>query len=436
MITFESILSQPVSREAFHELVEKRFASGADAIRQKAQRIERKFPQLKTDTIRKADMALEGTQVLPGTGGKPYFTGNPPRWADNPVNDAEYVWGLNRMYHWLPLLRAFSLTGEGIYAQKVVDELRDWIRTCPRISLASPHEFHGVHPWRSLEVGIRTYFSWPLLIPHLLGTEFLSPDFLAEYATSIFEHGEVLFHVPPKLWPGADHNHYLMENLGLFSLSCLFPEFSTAETWKAHAVRELERCAAAQMTPEGGQIEGCPHYHSGCIDFFVRALSVAESNGVGFSREFTSRIEKGIDYAMHSLRPSGTAVPWGDSDAEDAGPIRSALNGYRLFHNPDYLRIVVNLCGVEAVRARCVEDIWEDFGSHETLAAIDKAAATPDAISLPLDSWQKSLKQVMMRTAWSHEALSVFFACRTPVNNTHAHIDPMGFDFTACMGVR
>jgi len=36
-----------------------------------------------------------------------------------------------------------------------------------------------------------------------------------------------------------------------------------------------------------------------------------------------------------------------------------------------------------------------------------------------------------MRTGWDRQALSVFFACRTPINNQHAHIDPMGFDFTA-----
>ncbi|HZO32322.1 MAG TPA: heparinase II/III-family protein [Chloroflexota bacterium] len=37
-----------------------------------------------------------------------------------------------------------------------------------------------------------------------------------------------------------------------------------------------------------------------------------------------------------------------------------------------------------------------------------------------------------MRTDWTHDALSVFFACHTPTSDSaHAHIDPMGFDFTA-----
>ena len=418
-----------MSHEAYHKLVQKRLTSQSNSIRQQAERIEREFSELKSETIRQADMALQGMLVLPGTGGKPYFVGNPPRWLENPVNDNEFVWGLNRMHHWIPLLRAFSLTGEGYYAQKVVDEFRDWRESCPRLSMASPGEFHGVHPWRALEVGIRMFDSWTAVIPHLLGTEFLSPDFLAEFAASVFEHGEVLFHISPQLWPEAAHNHYLMENLGLLSLSCLFPEFSTAETWKRHAVSQLERCAAVQITAEGGQVEGCPHYHSGCVGWLVLALSAARSNGIEFSPEYISKIEKGIDYSMHALRPSGTAVPWGDSDAEEAGPIHSALSGWHLFHNPDYLRIVVNCCGTPAVRACCIEGAWDGFGSAEMLAAIDHAESAE--ISLPVDSWQKSLNQAMLRTDWSHDALSLFFACRTPFNNTHAHIDPMSFDFTA-----
>ncbi|MDD5349795.1 MAG: alginate lyase family protein [Chthoniobacteraceae bacterium] len=431
MIAYKSILSEPVSKELFHACIEKRFASKAKSVRDQAERIQREFPQLKADTIRQADMALEGMLVLPGTGGKPYFVGNPPAWADNPVNDAEYVWGLNRMAHWIPLLRAFSLTGNATYARKVVEELRNWLQCCPRPPMTSHHFFGRVDPWRSLEAGIRMFTSWPLIIPHLAGTAFLSPDLLTDYAASVFEHGEVLYHIAPQQHPGADHNHYLMQSLGLLVASCLFPEFSTAEKWRAHAVCELERCAAVQISEEGGQIEGCPHYHSGCVGWFSLGLSVAEAHGIPLSTAFISKIKKGIDYAMYALRPSGTTVSWGDSDAENAGPIHAALDGYRLFHNPDYLQIAVNCCGVEAVNARCIEAAWDGYASPETLAAIDEAAIAPKEISLPTGSWQKRLKQAMLRTGWSHDAASVFFACRTPVENTHSHIDPMSFDFTA-----
>jgi len=443
MISLESILGRPTPPDEFHALIAKRMAPRAEVLRGQARLINEKFPQLKAEIILKADAALQGMLVLPGTGAKPYFVGNPPRWLDNPFEDDEYVWSLNRMFHWIPLLRAFSLTGDPRYAQKVVDELQDWIKSCPRPPITSVshsdtsdpwqvlRRFNSADPWRTLETGIRMFASWPLILPHLLDTDFLTSSLLADYTASIFEHGEVLYHIAPQLWPHAEHNHYLMENLGLLELSVLFPEFSTAGPWKAHATHELERCAAKQITDEGGQIEGCPHYHNGCISWFVQALSTARAHGISFSPGFIAKLEKGIDYSVHSMRPSGTAVPWGDSDADTAVAIRSALSGFRLFHEPDYLQIAVNCFGAEKVRACCLETIWEDADTDDLLRAIDEAATAPKPVLLPTDLWEKGLDQVMLRTDWSHDALSVFFACRTPVNNGHAHIDPMGFDFAA-----
>ena len=399
MTSLQTILGQPASPEAFHASATARLASQADGLRQKARLIGQQFPALKADTVRKADLALQGMLVLPGTSAQPYFVGSPPGWKLNPVQDNEYVWSLNRMMHWIPLLQAYSLTGQGNYARRVTDELRDWLASCPRPPVEAIDRFNGVDPWRMLEAGIRMFSSWPLVLAHLLGSEHFNPELLAAFAASVFEHGEALYRVSPVLYPQADHNHYLMESLGLLTAACLFPEFSTVEKWKAHAVRELERCAAVQIAEEGGQIEGCPHYHNACIGFFVRALSVARANGINFSPDFLLKIKRGIDYSMYSLRPSGTAVPWGDSDADIALPVDAALSGYRLFQQPDYLQIAVNCCGAEAVRARCVESAWEDSGFREVMSAIDRIAAQPNKISLPCDSWQKSLHQVMLRTA-------------------------------------
>jgi hypothetical protein len=430
MPSLESILALPISPEAFYAQVQARLAPQVASTRAQARLIDAKFPELKAATIAQAEQALQGLLILPGTGAKPHFVGNPPRWSDDSLHDNEYIWGLNRMNHWKPLLRAFTLTGNPRYAQKVVDELSDWIKSCPRPPLDSVSHFGKVDPWRSLEVGIRLFSSWLLILPHLLGSDPFTPAVLASFASSVFEQGEVLYYAPPIFFPRADHNHYLMENLGLLAAATLFPEFSTAELWRTHAVRELERCAAAQITAEGGQIEGCPHYHNGCIGWFVQGLTIARTHGLPISPEFVSKMEQAILYSLHCLRPSGTAVPWGDSDADKELATQSILSGYRLFHNPDYLRIAVSCCGAEEVRACAIATAWDHVDTDELLAAIDEAASST-SVTLPADYWAKSLHQAMLRTAWSHDALGVFFACRSPVDNAHAHIDPMGFDFTA-----
>jgi len=68
-----------------------------------------------------------------------------------------------------------------------------------------------------------------------------------------------------------------MENLGLLRLACTFPEFQASRQWQTHALRELERCAMAQLTEDGGQIEGCPSYHNGCVYWFCFAWQIARA---------------------------------------------------------------------------------------------------------------------------------------------------------------
>ncbi len=118
MAAFASILSHSVSRELFHERIEKRLAPQAKAIREQVERIEREFPQLKSDVISQADLAMLGRLILPGMGGQLCFVGHPPRWLDNPVNDQEYSWTLNRMGHWVPLLRGLLPDREGSLCAK------------------------------------------------------------------------------------------------------------------------------------------------------------------------------------------------------------------------------------------------------------------------------------------------------------------------------
>ena len=68
--------------------------------------IREQFPDLAVDTLRLADEALAGRLVLPGTGPALHFIGNPPEWTENPVNDNEYTFHLNRMHHWKTMCEA------------------------------------------------------------------------------------------------------------------------------------------------------------------------------------------------------------------------------------------------------------------------------------------------------------------------------------------
>ena len=378
-----------------------------------------------------AEAAMAGQFILPGTGGTLCFVGNPPRWSTNPTKDDEYIWGLNRMVHWPTLLRAQVLTGDDRYARKVVDELDDWLRVCPRPAInrdptAAYRDFYGVDAWRSLEAGIRMYETWPLVVEHLAGTHLLRDDLLARLVMSLHEHAEVLCEICPVFWPRADHNHYLMENLGLLSICALVPELAQAPRWRDHALRELGRCADAQLTADGGQIEGCPGYHACCIYWFCLALRLAQECGAELPDGYRDRVRRGVAYVQHSTRPSGDCVPWGDTDPIDTGLI-AVIWWHAVTGDADPLRRLAVLTGAAAAHTRIIALAWQTGGLDDLLGAIAEAPAA----GFPTVDWQHDLSQASLRSGWDREAASVFVACRSPVNNGHAHLDPAGFDFCA-----
>lgn len=433
----EDILSEGLSSEEFYQRVKSRhldlISKGRPSVKDQATYINENLPKVKERIVAEANELLEGMMVLPGTDAKPYFVGNPPDWFNNPVNHNEYTFHLNRMNQWKPLLEAFTLTGDQRYAKRVIDELNDWIEKCPRPDITKDIElayksFNSVDPWRSLECGIRNFKNWPWVIHHLIGTELMTPELLEKYAISVFGQGEVLAEVCPMFWPLADHNHYLMENLGLLAIVCNFPEFKTAQKWREHAVRELERCAKAQITEDGGQIEGCPSYHNGCVYWFSLSILLAREYGITFSDDYVSRIRKSLDYSIYSTRPSGTVVPWGDSST-GKGIISAAFYGYLAFNSVEWLSFATKFVSVDEIKRVCVKEIWNIKDIGELLSQIENLQDYET--SLPTVSWQHELKQVAMRTGWDKDAISILFACRTPIQNNHAHIDPMSFDLTA-----
>ena len=443
----DQILGRSTTERAFLDAVRARMIGALQrdrrAPRDRAAFIRERLPDLAAQTIAEADRALAGMLVLPGTGARPYFVGDPPDWFANPVNDNEYLWLLNRHGHWRSLLAAFSLTDDRRYAEKVVQELRDWIARCQRPPiLRDPEEsrpiYRGISPWRTLETGIRMFESWPLVLEHLADTDLLTPDLLREYAISLYEHAEVLADVAPALFPRANHNMHIMQNLGLLTITALLPELDRAAAWRDQAVADLERAARAQITDGGGQIEGCPHYHNVCLHYLSRAqliLASAAAQADGhtprrFSSEYEDRVRRGLDYSVHAFRPSGTGVPWGDSDA-DLRAVTAALYGGLAFDRWEPMRQLVGLAGRQAALDECLKSARRIPDLEGWLQHFDRLCDAP-TITRPTVSWQRTLGQVAMRTDWSRNALSVFFACHTPTSDSgHAHIDPMGFDFTA-----
>lgn len=109
----------------------------------------------------------------------------------------------------------------------------------------------------------------------------------------------------------------------------------------------------------------------------------------------------------------------------------AAFHAGLAFGHWEPLHRLVALAGRDAAREECLKSVWRI--PHLPVFLQEFAAPTPVAVpTLPTVVWHRGLGQVTMRTDWTHDALSVFFACHTPTSDSgHAHIDPLGFDFTA-----
>ena len=141
---------------------------------------------------------------------------------------------------------------------------------------------------------------------------------LEQYLGAVYTQTKILRKVSPLLWPKADHNHFLMECLGILTTALYFPELREAEEWKSFAIDGIERCCLAQLTEDGGQIEGCPSYHNGCMFWFGLAVVLAKRFHFKFSDQYMELFRRNLDYSIYSLRPTGKCVPVGDSHANNS----------------------------------------------------------------------------------------------------------------------
>lgn len=398
------------------------------------------FGSMVNRIVKKADEAMDGLMILPGTGAKLFFVGSPTNWLDNPTGNPEYTFQLNRMVFIKTLSEAFSITGDEKYAQKAISELLGWIRTVKRPEMKDENglfitgNFDGPDSkaWRALETGIRCYRTWPVIIEQLVYSKHFTNEVLETLLGSISMHLEVLYNISPILWPKADHNHYLMENLGLYTMAVMFPELDRDGTYRRHAANELKRCMKAQCTKEGGQIEGCPSYHNGCVYWFSLKNNVEERYGIKSDPEYTSGIFRMFDHSLHATRNMGGNIPWGDSHTKPVETCSvAAVGAYLATGDPLFLQKALYMSSLEIIE----NDLSDNLFRMPDLRRLEKdypgITNNPVRPDLPLLHYAAALDQVYARTGWDKEDMTFMTACRTPVQNMHAHIDPCSFDLSA-----
>ena len=257
----------------------------------------------------------------------PHFCGEDIDWSTSPVPDKEWVWQLNRMYFWDAMARSYWHTGEEKYAEEWCKQVVDWIRKNPR---DDQHRY----AWRSIETGIRGY-RWTGLFQYFLDSPHFTPEVLVAFLNSCYDHASFLM---TKYRTGS--NWGLMEAEGMAFIAITFPEFRESKTWRAEAIRRLNREIDIQVYPDGHQRELAIGYHMGCIGWFTRTVELAQLNGWdnAFPKSYLERIEKMCEVPMKLGFPDGSTTQFGDSWSGKPGQYAERFQKWaELFERDDFL---------------------------------------------------------------------------------------------------
>lgn len=312
-------------------------------------------------------------------------------WSADPHDYDQWPIALNRHTHWLTLGRAYAATKDEKYAQEFVSELRSWLAALPIYIGANwiegPHLERGKIPL-SLDAGIRMAQSWWQAYGYFKDSPSFDVDAQMLMFGSMYDHAG--YFLDPRAWHGAS-NWGAMEVNGLFTLAVMLPEVKDASQWLTTARQRLSEALAAQVYPDGAQIELAPGYHGVTLSNFVGALELARANQVELPPDFQAGLERMYDYYVAIATPDRRMPAVNDSGWN--GLERQLLQGLTLFPQRDDWRY---------------------------LATAGKEGTPPARTSwtLPYAGFH------MMRTGWTPRDKYLFFETG-PYSTGHQHEDQL-----------
>jgi heparan-sulfate lyase len=232
-------------------------------------------------------------------------------WEYWPVHDNELRWQLHRTKWWVPMGKAYRISGDEKYVKEWTFQYIDWIRKNPlliytreeraKLTKEELSKLENVgFAWRPLEISDRlgaqtdqfTYF---------VKSKYFTPAFLTEFLLNYQLHAEYMMKNYSK-----DGNHLLFQSCRIISAGTFFPEFKNAEKWRKSGIDIINKEIGVQVYDDGFQNELDLGYHRGAIETFIQAYKIADFNGFGkeFPQSYKDKIEKMIMATMNSSFPN------------------------------------------------------------------------------------------------------------------------------------
>ena len=305
-------------------------------------RITRSFPNASGDARERGDRLLRGQYDLLGYSGlvfseagaralgepdidwhyDPVYRRRAPRrfWSavpylDPACGDHKIIWELNRHQHWLALGRAYWLTGNREYRNRVLIELTRWLDANPPLV--------GINWASMLELAFRA-LSWIWAIelfvdPNDDSDERAASPWLVDLLTGLDRQ---LTQIERNLsYYFSPNTHLLGEALALYVAGRALPELA-ASGRRARLGREiLVTQMSRQIAIDGGHAERSMHYHRYTLDFYLLALAIACITDDPIAAAFEATVGRLASAARLLANDAGRLPNIGDDDGGMLLPI-------------------------------------------------------------------------------------------------------------------
>ena len=217
------------------------------------------------------------------------------------VGDCKVTWELSRHQFLVTLAKAWLLTGDNRFVQKLADIYYDWHNK-------NPYPL-GINWASSLEVAFRS-LSWIWVRELLAGCEIASKLrnditlalgfnawYIRRYLSTYF----------------SPNTHLQGEAVALFFIGTLCPSLPSASSWREQGWNILLEHALTKVLEDGAYFEQSTYYHVYALDFFLHARLLAARNGIPIPDNFDAVLKRMLKYLSH-LCQAGPPPRFGDDD--------------------------------------------------------------------------------------------------------------------------
>ncbi|KAA3657456.1 MAG: hypothetical protein DWQ10_13230 [Calditrichaeota bacterium] len=217
--------------------------------------------------------------------------------------DIKHVWEINRLQFLIEIAKAFYLTNDKKYSDKLENFLFDWHEKNPFKT--------GVNWTSALEVGVRAFsLIWVLNFYLAAGNPKANVVILILkmlYLSGIYIKDNLSVYFSP-------YNHLIGELAALFMIGYQFPIFKNSNAWADEAWQLLDDQIEKQFSSDGGTVEQATFYHHFTLGFYMQCAHARRLNSDVISQRILNQIERSLEFSMALMRPNDT-LPWiGDID--------------------------------------------------------------------------------------------------------------------------